>query len=84
MDIEPESMIGEEIFDTKEVCTFLKITRVKLYRMITKGQIKAFNVGGGATKNYYRFRKSDILAFISTPATHDATPVQGVPKEHTE
>ena len=48
-----------EILTAKEVCSFLKIKRLTLYRMMKLGEIQGFKIGRN-----WRFEKSAINQWI--------------------
>lgn len=46
-------------FDVDEALDFLRISRATLYRLIKRGDVKAFKLGG-----QLRFRRADLLAAV--------------------
>ncbi len=51
---------GEVMLTVKDVTKFLKISRSKVYRLIEKGDLKAYKIGERGT----RFKQSEIEEYI--------------------
>lgn len=43
----------------KEVCAYLRVRRLTVYRLIEKGYLPGFKIGG-----QWRFRKKDVLKYV--------------------
>jgi excisionase family DNA binding protein len=71
-------MIDETFLTTEEVLEYLQVNLRTVYRLIKAGKIPAVRVG-----RQWRFRKSDIDAWLdsqhSRPATRTATPAVDAP-----
>ncbi len=71
-------MIDETFLTTEEVLEYLQVNLRTVYRLIKAGKIPAVRVG-----RQWRFRKSDIDAWLdsqhSRPATRSATPAPETP-----
>ena len=50
-----------EILTVEEVATFLKLSKITIYKLVKKGQLPGFRVG-----NSWRFRKDKILEAIAS------------------
>ena len=62
-------MIDEALLTTEEVLEYLQVNLRTVYRLIKAGKIPAVRVG-----RQWRFRKSDIDAWLDSQRTHSARP----------
>ncbi|MEE2636258.1 MAG: helix-turn-helix domain-containing protein [Acidobacteriota bacterium] len=63
-------MIGETFLTTDEVLEYLQVNLRTVYRLIKAGKIPAVRVG-----RQWRFRESDIDAWLERERSHGAPPV---------
>lgn len=53
-----------KIYNAREAAEYMRVSRVTLYRMIEKGQIRCFRIG-----SIYRFTEEQIREFINSGGT---------------
>lgn len=53
-----------KIYNAQEAAEYMRVSRVTLYRMVEKGQIRCFRIG-----SIYRFSEEMIREFINTGGT---------------
>ena len=52
-----------EILTTKEVANYLGINLYQVYKLIESNKLKAFKIGGGDKRSYYRVTKEELNKF---------------------
>ena len=62
-------MYDDELLTTKEVLAYLRVTHKTIYRLVKAGRIPCAQIG-----RHWRFRRSEIDAWLATGGTKTVRP----------
>jgi len=73
--LEPAQSLGEssvgldqQLLTTRELMSFLNLSRTKIWEMVKKENLPAFKLGGD-----YRYRRSEVIAWLENYRVTHAT-----------